>query len=66
MSHEIRTPLNAIVGFSNLLKEKTLSDKERSEFIDIISNSSDNLLTLINDIVDLAKIESGHFRNNCV
>lgn len=59
MSHEIRTPLNAIVGFTNLLNEKHISDSEKEEYIDIINNSSENLMDLINDIVDLAKIESG-------
>ncbi|MBI9063394.1 MAG: PAS domain S-box protein [Marinilabiliaceae bacterium] len=59
MSHEIRTPLNAIVGFSNLLKEDTISEVEKGEYINIINNSSENLMELINDIVDLAKIESG-------
>ncbi len=59
MSHEIRTPLNAIVGFSNLLKEDTISETEKGEYISIINNSSENLMELINDIVDLAKIESG-------
>ncbi len=59
MSHEIRTPLNTIVGFTNLLKEKGITDTEKTEYIDIINKSSENLIELINDIVDLAKIESG-------
>jgi PAS domain S-box-containing protein len=58
MSHEIRTPLNAIVGFSNLLKEENLDNAEKDDYIHIINKSSDNLMMLINDIVDLAKIES--------
>ncbi|MEG1543414.1 MAG: ATP-binding protein [Tannerellaceae bacterium] len=57
MSHEIRTPLNAIIGFSNILA--TTDDKEeRKEYVDIISNSNELLLQLINDILDLSKIES--------
>nr|WP_321406429.1 PAS domain S-box protein [uncultured Carboxylicivirga sp.] len=59
MSHEIRTPLNAIVGFTNLLNEDFISDEEKVEYIQIINTSSEHLMALINDIVDLAKIESG-------
>ncbi|MCT4591101.1 MAG: PAS domain S-box protein [Carboxylicivirga sp.] len=59
MSHEIRTPLNAIVGFTNLLKEESISEEEKAEYVDIVNKSSENLMELINDIVDLAKIESG-------
>ncbi|HBA32074.1 MAG TPA: PAS domain-containing sensor histidine kinase, partial [Parabacteroides goldsteinii] len=58
MSHEIRTPLNAIVGFSNLLAE-TDDPVEIQEFIHIISTNNELLLQLINDIIDMAKIESG-------
>ncbi len=59
MSHEIRTPLNAIVGFANLLKEDLIDREEKEEYINIINKSSDNLMMLINDIIDLARIESG-------
>ena len=59
MSHEIRTPLNAIVGFANLLKEDLINNEEKEEYINIINKSSDNLMMLINDIIDLARIESG-------
>lgn len=58
MSHDIRTPLNAIVGFSTLLSESD-SKEERKEFADIIQENTDQLLHLINDILDMSKIEAG-------
>lgn len=58
MSHEIRTPLNAIVGFSDLLVTST-DVKERKEFFSILRKNNDLLLQLINDILDLSKIEAG-------
>ena len=57
MSHEIRTPLNGIVGFTQLLKS-TATTEEQEEFITVIENSSDNLLTIVNDILDLSKIKA--------
>ena len=57
MSHEIRTPLNGIVGFTELLKDTGLKE-EQSEFVEIIEKSSENLLEIINNILDLSKIES--------
>jgi len=57
MSHEIRTPLNGIVGFTNLLKE-TDDKEEQAEFIAVIEKSSANLLTIVNDILDLSKIKA--------
>lgn len=59
MSHEIRTPLNAIVGFSTILQEKTFGNKLYSEYLDNIIQSSRVLLSLINDILDLSKVEAG-------
>jgi PAS domain S-box-containing protein len=58
MSHEIRTPMNAIMGFSHLLGEPGISDTDKRQYIDIIKNSSDRLLHIINDIVDVSKIEA--------
>ncbi|MFP3860856.1 MAG: PAS domain S-box protein [Bacteroidales bacterium] len=59
MSHEIRTPMNAIVGFARLLKEPSLNKEELHEYVDIINGRANHLLQIINDILDLSKIESG-------
>lgn len=59
MSHEIRTPLNAIVGFSNLSADPSLSSEDRENFSEIIRLNSDQLLKLIDDILDFSKIEAG-------
>ncbi len=59
MSHEIRTPLNGILGYAQILKkEKNLTDQQRDR-IEVIQRSSEHLLTLINDILDLSKVEAG-------
>lgn len=58
MSHEIRTPMNAILGFSELLREDELPRSEQVHFLKIISKSSYHLLSLINDIVDISKIQA--------
>ena len=57
MSHEIRTPMNAIMGFSDLLSLDGITDAEKQKYIGIIKESGNNLLNLINDIIDLSKIE---------
>ena len=59
MSHEIRTPMNGILGFSELLTEPGLSGEKQKEYIHIIENSGKRMLNIINDIVDISKIESG-------
>ena len=58
ISHEIRTPMNAIVGFSALLGEPDIDEKIRSSYIDVIMQSSNHLLSIINDIVDISNIEA--------
>lgn len=62
MSHEIRTPMNAIVGFSSLLQKPGLPEKKRDKYVDFIRNSGNSLLSLINDIIDISKIESGQLK----
>ncbi|MDD4645037.1 MAG: ATP-binding protein [Bacteroidales bacterium] len=59
MSHEIRTPMNAIIGFSNLLNDEEVSSEERNEFIEHIKNSGNSLLQLIDDIIDISKLDTG-------
>ena len=58
MSHEIRTPMNAILGFAGFLKKPTLIPAKRERFVNIINNSGNHLLNLINDIVDISKIDA--------
>lgn len=58
MSHEIRTPLNAIVGFSSLMSDPDISDEDKLTFEVLIQRNSDYLLHLIQDIIDVSKIES--------
>ncbi len=58
MSHEIRTPMNGIIGFAELLKEPKLSGEEKDEYIRIIEQSGERLLSIINDIVEISKIEA--------
>lgn len=60
MSHEIRTPLAAIIGFSDILKDRLVPEKERLRYADIIHRTSENLTRIINDILDLSKVEAGH------
>ncbi|MBN2744371.1 MAG: PAS domain-containing protein [Marinilabiliaceae bacterium] len=59
MSHEIRTPMNAILGFADLVTTDLLSEDERRDYLLQIKSSGESLLNLINDIIDISKIESG-------
>lgn len=59
MSHEIRTPMNAIVGFSAMLNDPDLTAEDRNKYVDIINSRSDDLLHLVNDILEISRIESG-------
>jgi len=62
MSHEIRTPINAVIGFADLLNDPDLLEDEKVEFINTIQVNGELLLKLINDIIDIAKIESGQLK----
>ncbi len=64
MSHEIRTPLNAIVGFSSLLKEKSITEEDQDMYINIIDNNSESLMVLINDILDISLIDANQLKLN--
>lgn len=59
MSHEIRTPLGGILGFLELLKDQSVTESERNDYIDIISKSGQRLLETINDIIEMSRIEAG-------
>jgi signal transduction histidine kinase len=60
MSHEIRTPMNAILGFTKILLKTNIA----KEYLDAIKTSSDGLIVLINDILDLAKVDAGKMTLN--
>ncbi len=59
LSHEIRTPLNAVIGFTEILKDNNLPEQERQDYLKDIAVSGNALLDLINDILDISKLESG-------
>lgn len=58
ISHEIRTPMNGIVGFSDLLKDNSISEQERTEFIELLHSNWNRMLNTINDIVEMSKIDT--------
>ncbi len=58
MSHEIRTPMNAIIGFSKMLNNPELGDEKRKSFVSIIVNSTNQLLSIVNDILTISSVET--------
>jgi len=58
LSHEIRTPMNAILGFSELLLSETLTDEIKTKYLKIINNSGKNLVSIIEDLIEMSKIEA--------
>lgn len=61
MSHEIRTPMNGILGMAQILESRNITDEEHRDCVQVLLNSGQALLTLLNDILDLSKIEAGRF-----
>ncbi len=64
MSHEIRTPMNGILGFASLLKNPELTGKKANEYIDLIHQSGERMLNIINDLISISKIEAGQMQVN--
>lgn len=64
LSHEIRTPMNAILGFSDLLSNPKLSEEDRNEYVKVIQQSGKNLLEIIDDLVEMSKIDSQIIKPN--
>jgi signal transduction histidine kinase/ABC-type uncharacterized transport system substrate-binding protein len=62
VSHEIRTPLNSVIGFAELLREGGVSKDQEMEYLDAISSSANALLMLINDVLDLSKLEANQMK----
>jgi PAS domain S-box-containing protein len=64
MSHEIRTPMNGILGFSSLLKNKDLDDDKKNTYLDVIEKSGYRMQNIVNDLIDISKIEAGQIELN--
>jgi PAS domain S-box-containing protein len=64
MSHEIRTPMNAIIGFSEMLKNDDFSQEEKMQFIDLVLDNSRSLMSKLDNIIDITKIETGKLKLN--
>jgi signal transduction histidine kinase len=65
MSHEIRTPMNGIIGFSQMLNQEDLTPEKRAYYIKIIVDSSQQLLSIVNDILDISMLETGQVKVIC-
>lgn len=64
LSHEIRTPMNAIMGFSDLLEAGHLNEKEKNDYLKIIRNNGENLVSIIEDLIAMSKIDSNQITPN--
>jgi PAS domain S-box-containing protein len=64
VSHEIRTPMNAIVGFTTLLSEPGITPEEHRSYLDIITQSSNHLLSIVTDIIEISNVEAGKMKLN--
>lgn len=64
LSHEIRTPMNAIVGFSDLLLDEQISNEEKHEYVRIVQNNSRSLLGIVDDLIEMSKIDSDLIKPN--
>ncbi len=64
LSHEIRTPMNAIVGFSDLLLDEKITDEEKQEFVRIVQYNSRSLLSIVDDLIEMSKIDSDLIKPN--
>jgi len=64
LSHEIRTPMNAIIGFSELLKSNKITNEDRNEYVEIINKSGGNLVSIIDDLIEMSKIDSNQITPN--
>lgn len=60
ISHEIRTPMNGIIGFSGLMADEDLSEEQRSQYLEMIVGSSNRLLKIVNEVLDISMIETGN------
>ncbi|WP_397362088.1 ATP-binding protein [Olleya sp. R77988] len=64
LSHEIRTPMNAILGFSDILSTQKLSETEKKEYITVITRSGKNLVSIIDDLIEMSKIDTNQVKPN--